>query len=386
MILSLSVYTGTAILMAWLGWHVSHREQRLMARGGGELPFASWEIVMAMLIYVAVSSVRWLTSWDYNMYYTYYVSMQSIGDFSRENFEPGFSLVTNLMARSGLHFAVYFGFWAALQIVLLYYALRHRKVLLPWIALCVMLGPYYIQWMNSIRQTVLECLLVLMVELIVGRRFWPYLLLTLLATTLHKMALLMIPVYFVPLIPARAVKRWMVLAALLLCVVLGQFPQWIQWIFKTVGSLAGVLGYGHYYRLFSSHNVTYLFGTWMGPARVFPFITCLIMVWYYPAIKRYYRGDAMLSPIYRLALIHIAYLNIFANTTLYLRRPGDLFRATFLVMVCYTFHYLWRERKWMPLAAMAVLNFYFVFYDMIKAGLHPASITFPELYRTFLLQ
>lgn len=371
-------------MMAWLGWHVNHREQRLMAQGGAELPFASWEILMAMLIYVAVSSVRWLTSWDYNMYYTYYVSMQSVGDFSRENFEPGFALITNAMAKSGLHFAFYFGFWAALQIVLLYYALRHRKFLLPWIGLCIMLGPYYIQWMNSIRQTVLECLLVGMVEFIIRRKFWIYLILTLLTATLHKMAVLLIPVYFVPLIPVRGIKRWMVMAMLVLCVVIGEFPQWIQWVFTSVGSLADYFGYGHYYRLFASNNSTYLFSHWNGPARVFPFISCLIMVWYYPAIKQRFNGDAFLSAIYRFALIHIAYLNIFANTTLYLRRPGDLFRATFLVMVCYTLHYLWRERKWLPFAAMAALNFYFVFFDIVKATIHPASVTFPEFYRTFL--
>lgn len=339
---------------------------------------------MAMLIYVAVSSVRWLTSWDYNMYYTYYVSMQSVGDFSRENFEPGFDLVTNAMAKSGLHFAFYFGFWAAVQIVLLYYALRHRKFLLPWIGLCVMLGPYYIQWMNSIRQTVLECLLVAMVELIIRRKFWIYLILTLLAASLHKMALLLIPVYFVPLIPVRGIKRWMVIAVLALCVVVGQFPQWIQWLFSSIGGLADYLGYGHYYRLFASKNETYLFSHWNGPARVFPFISCLIMTWYDPAIKQRFNDEAFLSAIYRFALIHIAYLNIFANTTLYLRRPGDLFRATFLVMVCYTLHYLWRERKWLPFAVMALLNFYFVFFDMIKATINPSCVTFPELYRTFL--
>ena len=371
-------------MMAWLGWHVNRREHRLMAQGGAELPFASWEILMAMLIYVAVSSVRWLTSWDYNMYYTYYVSMQSVGDFSRENFEPGFALVTNAMAKSGLHFAFYFGFWAALQIVLLYYALRHRKFLLPWIGLCVMLGPYYIQWMNSIRQTVLECLLVAMVELIIRRKFWIYLILTLLTATLHKMAVLLIPVYFVPLIPVRGIKRWMVFALLALCVVVGEFPQWIQWVFSSIGSLADYMGYGHYYRLFTSQNATYLFSKWNGPARAVPFVSCLIMVWYYPAIKQRFNGDAFLSAIYRFSLIHIAYLNIFANTTLYLRRPGDLFRATFLVMVCYTLHYLWRERKWLPFAAMALLNFYFVFFDMVKATIHPASVTFPEFYRTFL--
>ena len=385
MILSLIVYTGSAAIMAWLGWHVNQREQRLSrAKGGAQLPFTSWEILTAIIFYVAVSSVRWLTAWDYNMYYDYFVSMQSLAEYSRDNFEAGFALITNALARSGVHFSVFFGFWAALQICLLYYALRHRKVLLPWIALCIFLGPYYIQWMNTIRQTVVECLFVIMVELIVRRRFWIYLLLSLLAMTIHRMSVLLIPLYFVPMIHVPRLSRWVVCGILLCCAVLGQFPQWIRWIFERVGEFAGLLGYGHYYQLFASHNLEYMFRTWIGPARLFPLVSCMMMVWYYPAIMRMFKGDAFIAAAYRFSLLHIAFLNVFANTTLYLRRPGDLLRAVFMVMVCYTLLYLWREKKWIPFAAMAFLNFYFIFYELIKVALAPSNLYFPQMYHTFL--
>ena len=386
MILSLIVYTGSAAVMAWLGWHVNKREQRLAeTKGGAGLSSLSWEIVAAILFYVAVSSARWLTSWDYNMYYGYFVSMQSLGEYSRENFEPGFALATNALARAGVHFAFYFGFWAALQICLLYYALRHRKALLPWIALCIFLGPYYIQWMNTIRQAVVECLFVIMVELIVRRRFWWYLALSLFAMLIHRMSVLLIPLYFVPMIRLpRLNKAWVMCGLLALCAVLGQFPQWIQWIFEQMGEFAGLLGYGHYYRLFASHNLEYVFRTWMGPARLFPLISCMMMVWYYPAIMRMFKGDAFIAACYRFSIIHIAFLNVFANTTLYLRRPGDLLRGVFLVMVCYTLLFLWRERRWLPFAAMAFLNFYFIFYELVKVALAPSGLYYPQMYHTFL--
>lgn len=388
MILSLIVYIGSAAVMAWLGWHVGHREQRRLAldKSAGELPVYSWEIVAAIIFYVAVSSVRWLTSWDYNMYYGYFVSMQSLGEYSRENFEPGFVFLTNALARSGFHFAAYFGFWAALQICLLYYSLRHRKVLLPWIALCIFLGPYYIQWMNTIRQTVIECLFVIMVELIVRRRFWLYVALSLAAMLIHRMSVLLIPLYFVPLIRVRYLNnRWLMCGLLALCAVLGQFPQWIQWLFERLGEFAGLLGYGHYYRLFSNHNLEYVFRIWTGPARLFPLISAMMMVWYYPAIMRMFKGDAFIAAIYRFSILHIAFLNVFANTTLYLRRPGDLLRGVFLVMVCYTLLTLWRERRWLPFSIMAFLNFYYIFYELFKVAIAPAGTYFPQMYHTFLL-
>ena len=387
MILSLIVYTGTAAVLAWLGWHVARREQRLTTGGAGELPFTSWEILLAMTIYVVVSSFRWLTSWDYNMYYSYFVSLQSLGEFSRVNFEPGFAFITNVMARAGFHFAIYFAFWAILQVVLLYYAFRHRKVLLPWLALCVFLGPYYIFWMGFVRQSVVEALFVLMVELIVRRKFWYYLLLSVVAVSIHKMCVLFIPLYFVPLIrvPGSArVKRWLPFVLLAICFLLGSFPQWISWTFDRIGSLADVMGYGHYYRLFTSNRLEYAFRNVMGPARLCPLLTCLMIMWYYPEIRQMFSRDKYLPALFRFAVVYMCYINLLANTTQYLTRPVELMRSVFLVMACYLLHYLWTKRKWIPFAAAAFFNFYYVYYEIAKYAAFGGSIYVPELYHTFL--
>lgn len=385
MLLSLTVYTGMAIVMAWLGWHVSRREDRILAKGGAQLPFTSWEIIAAILLYVAVSAARWLTSWDYNMYYNYYVSMQSLGEYSRDNFEPGFSLVTVAMARAGIHFSIYFAFWALVQITLLYYALRHRKALLPWLALCIFLGPYYIFWMGFIRQSVVECLFVVMVELIVRRKFWIYLILCLLAMSLHRMCVLFILLYFVPLIPApKRGTRWISFALVALCVVLGSFPQWLRVLFDHIGKFAEVWGYGHYYRLFLSNNLEYAFRGVMGPSRLCPLITLATIIWYYPAIKRTFAADRWLPALFRFSLLYMCYINLLANTTQYLSRPGELMRACFLVMTCYALLYLWRQRRWWIFAILAFCNFYYVYYEIAKAAIYKGSIYMPELYHTFL--
>lgn len=370
--------------MAWLGWHVSNREQRQLLGGGSELPFWSWEIVAMVLVFVAVSSARWLTSWDYNMYYCYYVSIQSLGEYSRENFEPFFALLTIALARTGAHFSIYFAFWAVVQIVLLLFAMRHRKALLPWLALCVFLGPYYIFWMGFIRQAIVECLFVLMVELIVRRKFWWYLLLSMVAMGIHRMCILFIPMYFIPLIPVKVNKRWLPFVLLGACVVLGSFPQWIKMLFDNLGSFADVMGYGHYYRLFMSNDQEYAFRPVIGPARLCPLLSCLIMMWYYPAMRAKFSHDTSFPALYRFALVYMGYINLFANTTQYLTRPGELMRTVFLVMVCYTLSYLWRERRWLPFAAISFCNFYYVFYEMAKAHFTPGSIYVPSMYHTFL--
>lgn len=384
MLLSLTVYTGTAAVMAWLGWHVNKREQHHLTGNGVGLPLHSWEILATILVFVVVSSLRWLTSWDYNMYYTYYVGMQSLGEYSRQNFELGFALISMAMARAGLHFSLYFAFWAAVQIILILYALRHRKMLLPWLALCVFLGPYYIFWMGFVRQAIVEAIFLVMVEFSVRRKFWIFLLLSLIALSIHRMCIFFIPLYFIPHIKVRVTRQWIPIVLLVACVVLGSFPQWIKWTFDGIGRFADVLGYGHYYRLFMSDDVEYAFRAVYGPARLFPLLSCLIMVWYYPAIKRMFAYDSYLPALYRFSLLYMGYINLFANTTQYLTRPGELLRTVFVVMVCYTMCYLWRARKWVPLAFICFFNFYYVYYEIFKAFHSPSSIYVPELYHTFL--
>lgn len=385
MLLSLIVYTASATVLAWLGWHVGERENRGLVQGGGELPFFSWEIILAIIFYVVVSAARWLTSWDYNMYYNYFVSMQSLGNYSRVNFEPGFSLITVGMARTGMHFSIYFAFWALVQVMLLYYAFRHRKALLPWLALCVFLGPYYIFWMGFIRQSLAECLFVLMVELIVRRKFWYYLALSLLTVSLHRMCVLFIPLYFIPLIPIpRGNRRWISYVLLALCVALGSFPQWLRVLFDHIGQFAQVLGYGHYYRLFLSNDLEYAFRGVMGPSRLCPLLSICFIIWYYPKIREEFSRDRCIPVLFRFTLLYMGYINLLANTTQYLTRPGELLRGCFLVMVCYVLHYTWRHRLKLPFAVLAFCNFYYVFYEIAKAYFVPASIYTPELYHTFL--
>ena len=381
---SIVVYTTTALVLAWLGGKVSRREAVSLRSGGGELSVFSWEIVALALVYITVSSLRWLTSWDYNMYYGYFVSIQSLGDYSRENFEPLFALITYALSHVGAHFSVYFAFWAITQVVLLLYAMRHRKALLPWLALCVFLGPYYIFWMGFIRQSIVEALFVLMVELIVRRKFWIYLLVTVVAMGIHRMCILFIPLYFVPLIPMPTRRRWLPIALLALCVLLGSFPHWLRVLFDHFGRFADLLGYGHYYRLFMSNDLEYAFRSVMGPARLCPLISCLMIVWYYPAMRDKFSQDACFPAMFRFAVLYMCYINLFANTTQYLTRPGELMRTVFLVMVCYTFHYLWQQRKWLPFIALCFLNFYYVFYEMVKAQISPSSIYVPAMYHTFL--
>ena len=94
--------------------------------------------------------------------------------------------------------------------------------------------------------------------------------------------------------------------------------------------------------------------------------------------------DRYLPALFRFSVVYMAYINLLANTTQYLTRPGELMRSCFLVMVCFLLHYLWKQRRWIPFAVAAFFNFYYVYYEIAKAFFTPGSIYTPELYHTFL--
>ena len=48
----------------------------------------------------------------------------------------------------------------------------------------------------------------------------------------------------------------------------------------------------------------------MGPTRVFPLLTGVILIWYYPAIKQMFASDKLLPATYRFTLLSLGYLNL----------------------------------------------------------------------------
>ena len=57
----------------------------------------------------------------------------------------------------------------------IYYALKDRKFLLPYVALCIMLNSaFFLNWMNGIRQCVAICAFVFLIKFIVERKLFKY--------------------------------------------------------------------------------------------------------------------------------------------------------------------------------------------------------------------
>ena len=169
MFLSLSVYFLFALSLFWFG--KQSYENSLKKRIPQDLFFRDGYVWMILLIFAILSGLRYRVGADYLSYAWYFerlVEWNKI-DISYVSIEPLFEWITRVIGRFlGLSVEFYFGFLAFVQIFFLYYALRHRKFLYPYIGLVLILGQYYLCWMNGIRQEIVGCVFIFALVLFVN--------------------------------------------------------------------------------------------------------------------------------------------------------------------------------------------------------------------------
>ena len=385
MLLSLLVYSITGVILFYLGWHINRREQNHLLQGGKELPFYSWEVLLSLLVFSIVAGARYHTGYDHAMYLNQYLHLQETGEFSRHNFEYGFEWISKLFAWCHVHYFFYFAFWALLQIGFLYFGLRHHKHLLCWVGMGIMLGPYFVSWMNSVRQSVVVCVFVALIPLIRDRKFLLYAGIVIVCSFLHKSSLMLLPVFLICFIRIRdkLPSRWLFLGIFAVFVLIGSFPFWTKY-FTNYQWFIELTGYSNYGNL-DDPNVggTMRMVSW-GPLRISVLLSNIAIIWFYPQLKSYFKNDNLLPYYFILAFVGLCLSNLLMNTTHFILRPVDYFLTFNLIMTSYLLCYLYRCRYILAFVIVAIVNFSYFFMAVMKAVYFPLKTSVPFLYHFFL--
>lgn len=386
MLLSLLVYSLTGAVMFLLGWHVNKREQQQQSlmSVGGTLPFYSWEILLSLLVFAVVAGARYHTGYDHAMYLEQYQHLLETGDFSRHNFEYGFEWISKLFAWCHIHYFFYFAFWALLQIGFLYFGLKRHKHLLCWVALGIMLGPYFVCWMNSVRQSVVVCVFVALIPLIRERKFLPYVVIVVMCAFIHKSSLMLLPVYLLCFLKIEELtpNRWTLLGVFAVFVLIGSFPFWTEYFMNSRWFL-DLTGYSNYGNL-DDPNVggTMRMVGW-GAIRISILLSNIAIIWFYPQMKSYFKEDNLLPYYFILAFIGMCLSNLLMNTTHFILRPVDYFLIFSLITTAYLLCYLYRTRNIIIFLVVAIINFSYIFMAVAKAVYIPTKTSEPFLYHLF---
>ena len=340
MLQSVLVYSTVSLLLCFLGWHINHRELELQAKdSSAQLPFWSWEIVASIAIVTLMMGLRFKTGSDYEMYLNQFNSVKETGEFARGDLEPGFYWVTKLFVVAGIHYAFYFAFWAFIQICALYLGLRHHKHLLPWVGMILILGPYGFNWVSFMRQWTVAMVLVTMIPLIEKRKFIPYLLITLIAITIHRSAWLLIIFYFLSCVRIRIESPKWLLLIFASFVILGLYPVWFK-VFRFVPDILDVIGYHKYgHHLNDVMDGQYRNIGW-GPLHIVSLTSSIIFIYFYPKVDKFFNNDKYLQIFFVLAFIGACYENLMINTHHAMLRPAEYLYVFMVIMMAYTLSYL----------------------------------------------
>ena len=161
-------------------------------------------LLIVFVILATTSALRYSTGYDYS--YAYAPGFEEVlnnPDISLfgHHYEPGYMLLEKIVAFFSSNYQMIFVVTSVLIIGLfcINYAKYSSNVYLS-VILFILLSEYYCS-MNFIRQTIAGVIALFAIPFLKKKKFLPYLLIVLVASTFHKSALILIPFFFINLIP-----------------------------------------------------------------------------------------------------------------------------------------------------------------------------------------
>ncbi len=116
-----------------------------------------------------------------------------------EGKDKGFGVFTILLKMViGDHYQLYFGIIAAICLLCIAFVYRKYSCNFAMSMFLFMASSDYLQWThNGMRQFIAVCIVFAATDLLLKKKYLPYILIVLLASTIHATALLMIPICFI---------------------------------------------------------------------------------------------------------------------------------------------------------------------------------------------
>lgn len=369
MLQSIIVYTLTGLTLYALGRNLALRDARMQRTFHHPTSFWSPEVWLSILVFATVAGLRYNVGVDHLMYLQFYEDMAKQGWITRETLEPGFLFIMKVFTNLNLHFFFYFAFLAAVQLFFVYYAFRHKKYLLPYIGLFIMLGPFFLNWMNGIRQCIVMCFFIFAVEFIQQRKLLLYIISIILASLIHKSAYLLIPFYFLLWKPFNIGKnKYLSLGILFCAIIIGLTPTWLN-ISSQITSLLQLMGYDFYaenLQTIAEEESRVL--AW-GPSRLGDLIITILIFWLYPKMKIFYRNDKTFPYYFVLFFIGSCLYNLFVNTSHIFLRPIEYLTIFKLPLTAYMLIFCKKTHKKTLFYFLAFIAFSYIYIVIYKSSL-----------------
>lgn len=194
------------VLLVAVAWFASIAGQTYTVEihGRTEKRYGWVPVLIIIIPMIVAAAMRSPTIGDTSAYIGFFrnttASLSAIPEvLAREGKDKGFSIFNILIKMIiGDHYQVYFGIIAAICLFCVAYVYRRYSCNFVMSMFLFLASSDYLQWThNGMRQFVAVCIVFAATKLLLKKKYWLYIPIVLVASTIHATALLMIPVCFI---------------------------------------------------------------------------------------------------------------------------------------------------------------------------------------------
>lgn len=372
MIASIIFYVLFALTLSTLGKMEWVTTNRLYNRTGVYSNRWSVYTVLLLAIFILLCGLRYRTGVDCESYVETLKTGKAVD--SREDFELFFGWIVRGLRSLGANRVIYLGILASLEIIPFYYALRSRKFLYQFVGLLLILGPFFLFWMNGIRQCIAACFFVLAAVNFLDKgkkgKFVAALVITV-AAQFHTSAYALLLFLIIPNKDYFR-NRLINIAILIACAVIGQTHLMNTYLERFIG-----VEFEGAYELYLRHTEDFLVSEstmGYGPRRIVLLIVTLVTLWYAPGMKEQFKSDPLFLFSFNLFFIHACLGdNLLSNVHYIFRRPFYYTQPFMLISFSYLLYYLKyfnkaRNKQIVYLSVTAFACLYMIIECLATAG------------------
>lgn len=192
MIQSIIVYSFLLAFMLLFAKITSQTSNTYLTPQGYRTKSSFWTLdtILPLLMFSVIFGMRFDVGKDYISYLNSYLY-----DFRTEKFEFLYKLILDVSNDLRLHFSIYFGILAFIQVFFFFYAFKKEKFLYVYLMLFLFTNGDVFFWMNGIRQALAMCIWIYSIKYIEEKKFKNYLFWGIIAFMFHRSAIFLIIFY-----------------------------------------------------------------------------------------------------------------------------------------------------------------------------------------------
>lgn len=383
LIQSVVIYTLFAFLLNRNANKVTYRQINLSIQSSKwySLPKGYW---VCIVIFMIVSGLRYKVGVDHFSYLNDYLSaLEGTFEIRDSGIELGYIFITKVFAALHIHPVFFFAALAFLQIFFVLQAMKKERDVVPYMMSVMVLGTFYMSWMNGIRQMIVACSFMWATQFIVKRNFKKYLFWILFAYLWHVSSVILVMPFLFAYSTFIWNKRWINIAIFIACFVLGNNPTWINIMTALEGFLT-FLGYNNYAeQLLDLADASNLQSFSFGPRMLMMMISYISVIIFYPKVRLAF-NDSNIDLYFKLFFIGVCGYYLMVNTTIVFQRPVQYFDIFALPMIAYTLFYL-KQKNIFLFFILSVASMSFVYLQCYDDFQLPVALQHATLYQFYPL-